>query len=61
MFIRASVDPGGFVVDPFGGSGSLARAARNVGWCNALCIELDENNYNIAKKAYDESPDSLFA
>lgn len=47
MFLRQSTDPGDFVVDPFGGSGSLARAARNIGR-SCVCIEYDEKNYKLA-------------
>jgi adenine-specific DNA-methyltransferase len=47
MFLRQSTDPGDFVVDPFGGSGSLVRAARNVGR-SAVAIEYDQKNYELA-------------
>jgi len=47
MFLRQSTDPGDFVVDPFGGSGSLARASRNIGR-SCVCIEYDEKNYKLA-------------
>lgn len=49
---RASTDKHDFIVDPFGGSGSLARAARSI-QRSAVCIEYDEFNFNEAKKAYD--------
>jgi DNA modification methylase len=48
-FIRASTDKGDFLVDPFGGSGSLVRAARNCGR-SAVAIELDQKNYEISQK-----------
>lgn len=51
--IRHSTDKGDFLVDPFGGSGSLVRAARDIGR-NAVAIELLDENYQIAKKALDE-------
>lgn len=51
-FIKQSTDPGDFVVDPFGGSGSLARAARNTGR-SCISIELDERNYREAKRKFD--------
>lgn len=51
--IKFSTKPGEFLVDPFGGSGSLVRAARNTGR-NAVSIELDENNYNKALTALTE-------
>jgi adenine-specific DNA-methyltransferase len=47
MFLKQSTNPGDFVVDPFGGSGSLVRAARNVGR-SAVGIEYDEKNYKLA-------------
>lgn len=47
LLIEHSTDPGDFVVDPFGGSGSLVRAARRVGR-SAVAIEYDENNYQKA-------------
>lgn len=56
--IKHSTKPGEFVVDPFGGSGSLARAARNTGR-SALCIELDERNYNEAKRKFDQEGEGL--
>lgn len=57
--IKASTDEGDFLVDPFGGSGSLVRAARN---CNrsAVAIEYDEFNYNEANKALHEREENLF-
>jgi DNA modification methylase len=54
-----STEKGDFVVDPFGGSGSLARAAKTCGR-SAISIEYDETNYRIAKKALDESEEVLF-
>lgn len=51
-FIEHSTMPGEFVLDPFGGSGSLARAARSMGR-SALCIELDEKNFTMAKRSLD--------
>lgn len=47
-FIKQSTNPGDLLVDPFGGSGSLARAARNTGR-SCLCVEYEETNYNRAK------------
>lgn len=56
--IKHSTKPGDFVVDPFGGSGSLARAARNTGR-SALCIELDEFNYKEAVRKYEQEGEGL--
>jgi len=52
LLLQQSTNRGDFVVDPFGGSGSLARAARNCGR-NAICIELDKMNYDLAKEKFD--------
>lgn len=59
LLIKASTDEGQFVVDPFGGSGSLVRAARNTGR-SSVAIEYDEKNYLMAKRALEESGDGLF-
>ena len=52
--IKHSTNPYDFVIDPFGGSGSLVRAARNCGR-SAVAIEYDQFNYETAKKALEES------
>lgn len=46
--ITASTKKGDFIVDPFGGSGSLVRAAQRVGR-SAVAMEYDEENYKLAK------------
>lgn len=48
--IEASTVEGDLVVDPFGGSGSLVRAARN---CrrSAVAIEYDQENFDLANQA----------
>lgn len=51
--IKFSTEPGDFIVDPFGGSGSLVRAARNVGR-SAVAIELDERNYAESVRKLEE-------
>lgn len=53
LFIKASTDPNDFLVDPFGGSASLARAAERTNR-SAVCIELDKMNYDLAQKKYSE-------
>lgn len=53
LLIKHSTDKGDFVVDPFGGSGSLVRAARNVGR-SAVSIELDEENYRLASEKLNQ-------
>lgn len=50
LLMKQSTNPGDFLVDPFGGSGSLVRAARNIGR-NAVSIELDKKNYELANQA----------
>lgn len=52
LLLKHSTVEGDFVVDPFGGSGSLVRAARNINR-SAVSIELDENNYNLAVKKFE--------
>lgn len=47
QFIKASTKQGEFIVDPFGGSGSLVRAAQRT-QRSAVSIELDELNFNLA-------------
>lgn len=58
ILIKHSTTEGQFIVDPFGGSGSLVRAARN---CkrNALAVEYDEFNYQQAKQKFDSQEESL--
>jgi adenine-specific DNA-methyltransferase len=51
-FIKASTNPGDFIVDPFGGSGSLVRAAQRVGR-SAVAVEYDERNYREALKKFE--------
>ncbi len=55
-----STDPCDFVVDPFGGSGSLARAARNCGR-SAVTIELDEYNHKSSQARFDSEGEGLFS
>lgn len=57
--IKHSTSPGDLVVDPFGGSGSLVRAARGCGR-NGLAIEYDKINHEKALRALNETED-LFA
>lgn len=59
MLVKASTREGDFLVDPFGGSGSLVRAAKR---CNrsAVAIELDELNYKKAKTKLEEEEDAIF-
>lgn len=57
--IKASTEPGEFIVDPFAGSGSLVRAAKACGR-NAVGIEYDKENATKARRALDDQGDSLF-
>lgn len=52
-FIKHSTDPGDFLVDPFGGSGSLVRAAEREGR-SSVAIEYDKVNYDLAVKKHEE-------
>lgn len=56
--IKASTDPGDFLVDPFGGSGSLVRAARNCGR-SSVAIELDEYNAELAAKSLETKEEGI--
>jgi adenine-specific DNA-methyltransferase len=53
LLIKHSTNPGDFLVDPFGGSGSLVRAAERTGR-SAVAIEYDEYNYKEALKKLKE-------
>lgn len=53
QFIKWSTDPGDFIVDPFGGSGSTVRAAMRTGR-SAVAIELLEHNYQRAIAKMEE-------
>lgn len=57
--IRASSVEGDFIVDPFGGSGSLAIAARTLNR-SAVCIELDENNFIKANERFNTQEAGMF-
>ena len=58
-FIQASTIEGDLVVDPFGGSGSSVRAARNCGR-SAVAIEYSEENFDLAIEALHNKEGALF-
>lgn len=60
MFVKATSLPGELIVDPFGGSGVLARAARTTGR-SGVSIELDEFNAKQAQKKFDATSGGLFS
>lgn len=57
--LRHSTSPGDFVVDPFAGSGSTIRAAKNLGR-PAVGIELDERNFTIANNRLLTLEEAIF-
>jgi adenine-specific DNA-methyltransferase len=57
-FIRHSTDEGDFIVDPFGGSGSLARAARSLDR-SAVSIEYDQFNFERAMEKFDATAGAI--
>ena len=59
LLIKASTNEGDLIVDPFGGSGSLVRAAKG---CNrsAVAIEYDEMNFQLATEALEHREEGLF-
>lgn len=58
LLMRQSTVPGDFLVDPFGGSGSLALAGRNIGR-NVVCIELDPDRAATAEARLNTMPVGL--
>lgn len=59
ILLQHSTSEGDLVVDPFGGSGSLVRAARNIGRFG-IAMELDKTNFDKATLSLQQS-DNLFA
>lgn len=59
QLITASTNRGDFLVDPFGGSGSLVRAAKRCGR-SAIGIEYDAHNYKLAKDKLDQDSGGMF-
>lgn len=57
--IRFSTNPGDFIVDPFCGSGSTVRAARENNR-SAVAIELDEKNFTIANNRLLTGEEAMF-
>ena len=57
--MRASTEPGDWVVDPFGGSGSLVCAAREIDR-NAISIELDEDRFKTAYNRFKTQEAGIF-
>ena len=58
--IDASTAPGELVYDPFGGSASLAMAAKELGR-SCVCIEYDDLNFKRANERLTTSENSLFS
>jgi len=59
LFLKASTEQGEFVVDPFGGSGSLVRAAERCSR-SAVSIELEKMNFDLAIKKWKEGDGAGF-
>lgn len=59
ILMKHSMRERDFAVDPFGGSGSLPRAAGAIGR-SALAIEYDKFNYDRAKQALNASAGGMF-
>lgn len=59
LLMKQSTVRGDFLVDPFGGSGSLAHAARNIGR-NAVSIELDPDRAEVARNFLTSTTAGLF-
>lgn len=59
LFINSSTVAGETLVDPFGGSGSLARAARRTDR-KCLCVEYDLKNYELANQALKNESGGMF-
>jgi DNA modification methylase len=59
MFVKASTEPNDFIVDPFGGSGVLARACERAGR-SAVTIELDAHNHALSVKKFKEGEGAGF-
>lgn len=57
--IKASTSEGDSLVDPFGGSASLAVAARSLDR-PCVCIEYDEHNFNLATQRFASAEEHLF-
>lgn len=55
MLIEACCPPGGFVIDPFCGSGTTVLAARRLG-CGALGIDTSEAAVAIARQRLEAAP-----
>jgi len=54
--IRLTTDPGGLVLDPFGGSGSIAVAAKMLGR-RFVTIEVDSKTFEILYTRLDNTPE----
>lgn len=59
LLAKQSTVEGELLVDPFGGSGSLVRAMRNINR-SAVSIELDEYNYKEAQAKFQVASSALF-
>lgn len=58
LLIKHSTSAGDWIIDPFSGSGSAIRAARDLGR-NSIGIELDEMNHKLSTQFLNESPTAM--
>lgn len=58
ILLFQSTIEGDLVVDPFGGSGSLAKACRNLNR-SGVSIEVDKNNYDLAQESFQNTSNTL--
>ena len=51
---KAKVPPGGTIIDPYAGSGTTGRAAKDLGY-RCVLIDIDERNCEIAARRLQQA------